>query len=640
MQFRIAPEVFERSPDFCVGVVAAIGLENGPSDEALRLELRQLAESLRAEYAGQDVASLPPIAAWREAFEAAGLDPAEYLSSIESLLRRVLAGEAVPDINRTVDLGNLASLRELVPVGAHDLDRLQGAFEVRVSREGDLFTPLGHTTTEAVLPGEVVYADAAEVRTRRWVWRLGERGKVTTGSRNVFFPVDGFLGRTDERVRAAVDLLADRLRALGATVATGFVSREAPTFEIPAFERQGIDPIEQLLTRRVVEVFPSKGEMEKVLRSGKKIKIYLGVDATSPVIHVGHAVQLQKLREFQDLGHKVILLIGDFTGRIGDPTDKSAARQQLTREQVQANLVTYVEQAAKILDFTSKDNPPEVRLNGEWWDKKTAVDMIELAAYFTVQQMIQRDMYQRRLAENRPIGIHEFLYPILQGYDAVAMDVDAELGGTDQTFNMLAGREMVGEILHKEKFVLTGPLLEGLDGRKMSKSFGNVVGVSDPPYEMYGKIMSLTDSLLVRYFELVTTVPEAEVEEIARQLASGSVNPMTLKKRLAAELVTRFHGAEAAKEAAERFEREVQRREIPTDMPTVELPRGGGWPIVDLLVTAKLATGRNDAKRLVEGGSVEVDGKKVGDTRASIEVRDGLVLRGRRRQFARLVVKG
>jgi tyrosyl-tRNA synthetase len=378
--------------------------------------------------------------------------------------------------------------------------------------------------------------------------------------------------------------------------------------------------------------------MEKVLRSGKRLRIYLGVDATSPIIHIGHVVQLQKLREFQDLGHKVILLIGDFTGRIGDPTDKSAARVQLTVEQVVENARTYREQAAKILDFESPTNPAEIRFNGEWWDKKTAKDTIEIAAYFTVQQMMQREMFQKRLAENKPIAVHEFLYPVLQGYDSVAMDVDAELGGTDQTFNMLAGRTLVKAMLDKEKFVLTGPLLEGLDGRKMSKSFGNVIGVSDPPYEMYGKVMSLKDELIVRYFEMVTSVPEGELAEMARQLASGAVNPMLLKKRLAADLVTRYHGPAEAREAAERFEREVQRREIPTELPAVELPREGDWPIVDLLVATRLAGGRNEAKRLVEGGSVEVGGQKVTDVRATVAVHSGLVLRGRRRQYVRVAV--
>ncbi len=637
MRFSIAPEVLQRFPDFCVGVVVATGLNNRGEDEATRAELRQAAEAARARHAGQPLDADPAIAAWREAFRRAGIDPDAYPSSVEALLRRALRGEEVPAINPAVDLGNLVSLRYEVPVGAHDFDRLTGDVQVRLSREGDVFTPLGHQETEPVPPGEIVYADGAEVRTRRWVWRLGDRGKVTPATQNVFFPIDGFVGKTDEQVRRAAAELAERLaRETGADVAQGFVDAEHPTFDLPEPRVREIDPIERLLTRRVVDVFPSREELEKVLRSGKKLRIYLGVDATSPVIHLGHSVQLQKLREFQDLGHKVILLIGDFTGRIGDPTDKSAARSQLTVEQVRENARTYVEQVAKILDFESPTNPIEVRFNGEWWDTKSSKDMIEIAAHFTVQQMLQRDMFQKRLAENKPIGLHEFLYPLLQGYDSVALNADAELGGTDQTFNMLAGRTLVGAIQGKQKYVLTGPLLEGLDGRKMSKSYGNVIGVSDPPYDMYGKAMSLRDDLIVRYFEMVTNVPEGELTRMSRELAAGTVNPMTLKKRLAADLVTRFHGPEAAREAAERFEREVQRRETPIEMPTVALPRDGQWPLVDLLVTTKLAGGRNEAKRLIEGGSVEIDGEKLTDPRAVVQVRDGMVVRGRRRQFVRI----
>jgi len=641
MRFRVAPDVFRLSPEFCVGVVVATGLDDEGSSEAIRAQLRQAAEHARASHSNQPLESDPSVIAWREALRSVGVDPDAHPSSVEALLRRAVRGEEVPTINKVVDLANLVSLRHEVPVGAHDLDRLRGDFQVRLSREGDVFTPLGHRETEPVPPGEVVYADGGEVRTRRWVWRLGDRAKVTASSRNVFFPIDGFKGQTEAQVRQATAELADLLsRHLGAQTVQGFVDAGDPAFDLPAWQPAEVDPVERLLTRRVVEIFPSREELERVLRSGKKLRIYLGVDATSPIIHVGHAVQLQKLREFQDLGHKVILLVGDFTGRIGDPTDKSAARAQLTVEQVVENARTYREQAAKILDVESPTNPVEVRFNGEWWDAKTSRDMIEIAAYFTVQQMIQREMFQKRLAENKPIGLHEFLYPVLQGYDSVAMDVDAELGGTDQTFNMLAGRTLVKAMLNKEKFVITGPLLEGLDGRKMSKSYGNIIGVGDPPYEMYGKVMSLKDDLIVRYFELVTNVPESELERMSRELAAGTVNPMVLKKELAADLVTRFHGPEAAREAAERFQREVQHREVPTEMPTVVLPRDGQWPLVDLLVTTRLAGGRNEAKRLIEGGSVEVDGQKVTDPRATIQVHEGMVLRGRRRQFVRLVVPG
>lgn len=637
MQFRIAPEVHELAPDFCVGVVVATGLDNRSLDPAIAAWLDEEMANVRRTLVGRPLHDDPAIKVWRDAFTRVGIDPERYPSAIEALLRRVMHGEDVPQINPAVDLANAISLRHGVPIGAHDIDRLRGDIEVRLSRGGDKFTPRGHSESEDVPAGEVVYADDAEVRTRRWVWRLGENGKVTGATHTVFFPIDGFSGITDQAVRAATAELADLLnKRLGAKTKQFFVDRQHPAVDLGVDPVPYEDPVEHLLSRGLVEILPSKEELERRLRSGPPLRIYIGVDPTSPIIHLGHAVQLRKLRQFQDLGHKVILLIGDFTGRIGDPSDKSAARVQLTREQVAENAHTYTEQAAKILDFSSPTNPVEVRFNGEWWDTMGARDLIELAAFFTAQQMLQREMFQKRLEENRPIGLHEFLYPLLQGYDSVAMDVDAELGGTDQTFNMLVGRSLLKAIRGKEKFVLTGPLLEGTDGRKMSKSFGNIIGVAEPPYDMFGKVMSLKDELIARYFELLTDVPEAELKEMTRLLEQRAINPMVLKKRLAYDLTAQFHGTQAAEEAARRFEREIQRREIPEEMPTVTLPRAGSWSVVDLLTTTRLAASRSDARRLIEQGAVQVDGERVTDPRATVEVREGMVLRGRRRQFARL----
>ncbi|MHB9090121.1 MAG: tyrosine--tRNA ligase, partial [Chloroflexota bacterium] len=530
MQFRIAPEVLAQFPDFCVGGVVAVGLNNRGSAR----ELLKVAEAdAVAALATNPLATDPALDAWRRAFVQLGVDPERFPSAVEALLRRVAAGEQLPSISAAVDLGNAVSLRYRVPVGAHDLDHLHGDFVVRAGREADRFTPMGQTESEAVPVGEIVYADEAEVRTRRWVWRLGERAKVTPASQNIFFPIDGFVDVNDDAVRAATTALAERVwRHLGAEVSTFFVDARHPVAEMAAPVHRPLDPIEHLLTRGISEVIPLD-EAERRLRAGEKVRIYIGIDPTSRVIHLGHAVSLRKLREFQKLGHKVVFLIGDFTGRIGDPTDRTAARVQLTREQVQENATSYIEQAGKILDLHSPENPIEIRYNGDWWDNLTARDMIELAANFTVQQMLQRDMFQRRLEENKPIGLHEFLYPLLQGYDSVALDVDAEIGGTDQTFNMLAGRTLVRALKEKDKFVVTVPLLEGTDGRKMSKSFGNVIGVTDPPYDMFARVMSLKDELIVRYFDLCTDTSETELEKIARQLAAGSVNPMDLKKRLA-----------------------------------------------------------------------------------------------------------
>ena len=636
MQFRVSNEVFDLFPDFCVGLVVALGVNNHGDTGAE--EVRRASAAAAVRLAEQPLSADPSLAAWRRAFARLGVDHERFPNAAEALLRRVAAGEQLPTINPAVDLGNAVSLDYRLPVGAHDMDRLRGDFGVRLSRAEDFFTPMGQPESEEVPPGEVVYADAAEVRTRRWVWRLGEKAKVTPASQNIVFPIDGFVGVDDSAVRAATAELAGLVeQRLGARAVTIFLSREQPVANLPAPVRREPDAIERLLERGIAEIIP-RDEMERYLRAGGKIRIYIGIDPTSAVIHIGHAVALRKLREFQQLGHKVVLLIGDFTGRIGDPTDKSAMRVQLTVEQVRENAASYIEQASKILDIDSPTNPVEVRYNGEWWDNLSSRDMIELAANFTVQQMIQRDMFQRRLEENKPIGLHEFLYPLLQGYDSVALDVNAEIGGTDQIFNMLAGRTLLRALKDKEKFVVAVPLLEGTDGRKMSKSFGNVIGVQDPPYDMFGKLMSLKDELIIRYFELATDVPESEIAQMARLLEEKAVNPMDLKKRLAREIVALYHSVEEAEAAEARFAREVQQREVPEDVPEVALPRAGKWPVVDLLLALRLAGSKGEAKRLVEQGSVQVNGAKVSDPRAEVTVEPGAIVRSRRRQFARVIV--
>jgi len=638
MRFGIAPEVLAAFPDYCVGVVVATTVDNAGSAPGAEDALSRAVGKVRQVLAGGPVDANPRIKAWLEAFRRAGTNPVAFPPSVEALARRAVEGEGVPRINPAVDLANAASLDFLVPVGAHDLDRLRGDFWVRYSQPGDSFTPLGQTQSEPVAPGEIVFADDQAVRTRRWVWRLGERAKVTGTSRSIFFPIDGFLGETDAAVRQAVAELANTVRTmLGATVWTAFVDQDQSAVDLPVPAHFGHDPIERLLERGVVEVF-GRDELERRLRAGEKIRIYLGLDPTSPVIHLGHAVALRKLRQLQDLGNQIIFLIGDFTGRIGDPTDKTALRVALTHAEVLTNASSYVQQASRVLDVQSATNPVQVRYNGEWWDKLTARDMIELAANFTVQQMLQRDMFQRRLDENKPIGLHEFLYPLLQGYDSVALEVDAEIGGTDQTFNMLVGRTLVRVTQDREKFVITVPLLEGTDGRKMSKSFQNTIGIAEPPFEMYGKVMSLKDELIVRYFELLTDVPEQQLDEMREWMARGAVNPMELKKRLAFDLVSQFHTPEAAQAAQERFAREIQRHEVPTEIPEVTLPRGGDWPIADLLVELQLASSKSEARRLVEQGGVSIDGEKIADPWAVIAVWPGMVVRGRRRHFARIVV--
>ena len=633
IHFELGADLLERVPDACVAIVVAEGVDHGRGAEGARKLLDEAVVAMGARLADADLDHVPEIAAWRERLGRFGLDADQFPASVQTLARRSLIDD-VPRVGPVVDLANAISLKYLLPVGAHDLDRLRGTLSVRLAREGEFFTGLGESTVERVPPGEPVYADDREVRTRRWVWRQGDRGKVTAATRTVFFPIDGFVGLTDESARHAAEELATHARELlGATTHVLWVDYSSHVVELPVEPRQP-DQIDRVLDRGLAELYPSRAEVERRLRSGRKLRVYIGVDATSPVIHIGHAVGIRKLRQLQDLGHKIVLLIGDFTGRIGDPTDKDAARTALTVEQVKANAETYRDQVAKVLDFDGP-NPVELRYNGEWWDRMTSKDMIELAANFTVQQMIQRDMFQKRLTENKPIHLHEFLYPLLQGYDSVALNVDGELGGTDQTFNMLAGRTLLKALQDREKVVFVTPLLEGTDGRKMSKSFGNTIGVNDPPHEMYGRVMSLTDALLMRYYELCTDLDEDALDEIRHQLAMG-INPMNLKKRLARLITTQYHGPEAAAAAEERFEREVQRHELPEELPTVKLEHAGPWNVTDLLVAAGLAASKGEARRLVDGGAVRLDDRPIRDRAATLDVTPGAVLRAGKRSYARL----
>jgi tyrosyl-tRNA synthetase len=360
-----------------------------------------------------------------------------------------------------------------------------------------------------------------------------------------------------------------------------------------------MDKIEELLTRGVVDVFPSKKALLDVLRSDKKIKIYIGADPTAPQLHLGHSTNFLILRKLQDLGHKIIILIGDFTGMIGDPTDRSAARRQLTRNEVVENAKTYKQQLEKLLRFDS-ENPAEIKYNSAWLSKLTPEEFIRLTAMVTVQQMLERDMFKKRLQEDKPIYVHEFLYPLMQGYDSVAMEVDAEMGGTDQTFNMLIGRELMHELKNKDKFVITTELLiNPKTGKKlMSKSEGGYVGLNDAADEMYGKIMALPDECIEPVYRLCTDIDLSTI--------NFDFHPMQLKKDLALEITRMYHSAKEADMAQKRFEDTFQKGEI---NDAVEIRA----ETVEDLITNKIIESKSEWKRLVREGAVECDGKKITD---------------------------
>ncbi|MEX0616772.1 MAG: tyrosine--tRNA ligase [Candidatus Woykebacteria bacterium] len=363
----------------------------------------------------------------------------------------------------------------------------------------------------------------------------------------------------------------------------------------------------ELLFKHLEEIYPSRENLVTLLKESKKLKIYLGIDPTSPEIHLGHAIALWKLKEFQEAGHQVILLVGDFTAMIGDPSDKEATRKSLSREEVLANTANFKKQASKILNF-SGENAAKLEFNSHWLAKLTLSDLLDLAAKVTVQQLYERDMFQKRLKGGKPIGLHEFLYPLLQGYDSVAMAVDAELGGSDQTFNMLFGRTLLKSLKHKEKFVLTLPLLEGTDGQKMSKSYGNTINISNSSTDMFGKVMSLKDELIIKYFDLCTKVGSAEIKKMSDQIKS--INPMELKKKLAFEIVAIYHGKKAAQDSQKEFSRVFQEGKAPKGK-RMFLPNKINADATTILEKLSMVKSKSEARRLIEQGGVYINGRKV-----------------------------
>ena len=376
-------------------------------------------------------------------------------------------------------------------------------------------------------------------------------------------------------------------------------------------------------------------ELVKKLQEGRPLRIKAGFDPTAPDLHLGHTVLINKLKQFQDLGHEVLFLIGDFTGMIGDPTGKNVTRKPLTREQVLENAKTYQEQIFKILDPAKT----QVMFNSTWMNAMSPADLIQLAAKHTVARMLERDDFNKRFKGGQPIAIHEFLYPLIQGYDSVAMKADVELGGTDQKFNLLVGRQLQEVFGQKPQVVITMPILEGLDGvQKMSKSLNNYIGIADPADDMFGKLMSISDDLMWRYFELLSFRPMTEINAWRLDCENGA-NPRNYKVKLAQEIIERFHDAAAAEKALENFEARFQRGAIPDEMDELTLStENTGYSIANLLKDAGLASSTSEAIRMINQGAVKIDGEKVTDTKLEVPVETENVFQVGKRKFARVKI--
>jgi tyrosyl-tRNA synthetase len=403
-------------------------------------------------------------------------------------------------------------------------------------------------------------------------------------------------------------------------------------------------PVEEQLAyvkKGVAEIIPEaelKAKLENSVKTGKPLRVYLGVDPTAPDLHLGHTVVLRKLKHFQDLGHTAIFLIGDFSAMIGDPTGVSETRPPLTREQVDTNAKTYLQQVFKILDR----DKTEVRYNSEWLSKLSSEDVVRLCSKYRLARMLEREDFRSRLTNNQPISVHELLYPLLTAYDAVSLKSDVELGATEQKFNLLVHREIQREYGLPGQAILTMPILVGLDGqRKMSKSLNNYVGITESPQEMFGKMMSIPDELMFSYYELVTDRTPLEIDAIKEKISSSTLHPMDAKMQLAQEVIASFHSTEAARKAADNFQRVFRDRQAPKEAKMEKLPRGPARRLTALLVDLNLISSKSEAERLIKQGGVEIDSVRIDDPRKDVDLSKPVefLLRAGKKKFVRIVVE-
>jgi tyrosyl-tRNA synthetase len=388
--------------------------------------------------------------------------------------------------------------------------------------------------------------------------------------------------------------------------------------------------IKDVLTRSVEQILPTKGGLRRLMKK-KKIRLYLGIDPTGTRLHLGHTITLRKLQEFADLGHEAILVIGTGTVLAGDPSGREKARPRISEKEIKDNIKTWRGQAGKILDFSKI----KIKHNGDWLLKLSLKEIIKIASHISAIKLFKRDMFQTRLKRGDTVWMHETLYPLLQGYDSVAMDVDLEIGGTDQTFNMLIGRELQQKMKNREKFILTVPMVLGIDGKQMSKTSGNCVWLLDPPEEMFGKIMSIPDKLIISYFELLTDVSLQEIRRYKKKLHSKKVNPMVLKEKLAREIVRFYHSEKKAEKAAKSFKRIFKEKKPPLKIPQYTI-KEKELNILKLLVQTKLVSSKSKAKRLISQGGVRINGVLQKDWKKKVKIKKGDVLQVGRRRFLKL----
>lgn len=620
MFFHVDKKIANIGDGVYTGVVVAYGLDNNTvclrSAELLKNEVKNVYESLKE----RDVKSIDALNVYRNAMEEMGINSSKFPCSIEAILTRIFKKGEFPSMTPVIDLSNYISIKYKVPVGVHDIDSLSGDLCVRLATLNDCESTENKDERDKLVEGEPVYVSGTSVRTRRWLWRQTQSGRINEKSTNFIFLIDGFNSNKEDIDAACNELVALLKSIFNVDSEVGKVSSEETEFRfgIMTEEEEYIENQIAIMLKGVAQhtaVSQIREKLNNARKQNRPLRVKLGLDPSAPDIHIGHSVVLRKIRQLQDMGHIAIIIIGDYTGMIGDPTGKSKTRRQLSREDVEKNANTYMEQIFKIIDR----NMTEVYYNSDWLSKMTFGDVIELASKCTVARMLERDDFNNRYTRHLPLSIHEFFYPLMQAYDSVAVRADIELGGTDQTFNILLGRNIQKDYGQDPQLTLFMPLLEGIDGvEKMSKSLGNYIGISEPAEIIFEKVMKIPDVLIIKYFNLCTDVHPNEIIRFQSMLENGT-NPRDVKMLLAHEITELYAGQDAANYAMEHFKDVYQLNKMPKDAPVLEIFSSegicDGEQIVATLVQGGYYKSKGEVRRVFAQGGAQLDGEKVKDVK-------------------------
>lgn len=620
MYFKIEKKLLETNSGLYTGVLFVENVNNKDINE----DICELLESEVAKTANEleniSVKDLRELDIYRDAFRFYNINPSKYPCSIEAILSRISKKGSFPSICPIVDLCNYISIKYKLPIGIHDINSMTDDLIVRLANDSDCLIEENNIGNDVLKLGEPIYVCGNIVRTRRWMWRQMPAGRVNENSSNFIIPIDGFI-ENKEIVNEAVKELSTLIhKFFNVKAVTEFIDKEHSEIKFGKLSEEELDIENQIaIMLKGVEQHTAVSDIREKLMSAKKdnraLRIKLGLDPSAPDIHLGHSVVLRKIRQLQELGHKAVIIIGDYTGMIGDPTGKSKTRKQLSREDVERNANTYMEQIFKIID----KEKTEVYYNSEWLSKMNFGDVIELSAKCTVARMLERDDFNNRYTNHLPLSVHEFFYPLMQAYDSVAVRADIELGGTDQTFNILMGRNIQKDYGQEPQLTLFMPLLEGIDGiEKMSKSLGNYIGINESADVIFEKVMKIPDTLIIKYYNLCTDVHPSEINRLKEEMDSGR-NPRDVKMLLAHEITKLYSGEQAALDAENHFKKIYQKNEMPDDAPVINVKSNvdiaDGEQIITELVKNGFYKSKSEVRRIFEQGGAQLDGEKIFDTK-------------------------